>query len=260
MTKLIHIVPSAVLALLLTSSVHAAISFSDNFDSYADTKQLGNGSGQVGPYHTTSTAFVVTSGAGLSSSNAINTTSTSDRRAVRTDISGDLADGAVTVSIFFNPDTSSSGLIELALYVTPTDGGSSRSGVRLNLASGNDNFSNIVNGAGSGFSSLGADLTVDNWYFFELVLTKSGSDVLATGRIFNASAAGVVGSQVGSTYNTTLTAADVATDTSISVGFRPSLDGQTDNFAASQVPEPASLAMLGLAALMVAARRHRGQY
>ncbi len=244
---------AACASLLFAGSSQAVLSWSDDFNSYADGDNLRD---DVAVWNGTAASFVVDDDGGLSGSGAINTPSTSDRRALRNDVSGNLADGAITGRVYLKPDTSDSGLVELSLFTTDV-ASSSRSGLRVTLSTGNDGYLEISNGAGGGSGSLGDNLVVGDWYMFEVVFTKNGGDVDVVAKVFESDANGVVGAQFGNTYTDSLSSSDIATDTEIYAGFRPSFDGQTDNLSFNQVPEPASLALMGLGGLLIVARRRK---
>ena len=86
---------------VISSSLPAAVLFSDNFDSYTNgTADANYTAAYNGPSGTT--AYLVASGMGLSSSKSVQTPGTmTDATMIRKDAAINLASGTVTNSIFF---------------------------------------------------------------------------------------------------------------------------------------------------------------
>jgi hypothetical protein len=225
--------------------------------------------------------YSINSTAGLSGSPAVVPANSGDATALYDLSSFNPTVGTITISSFFKKAAGTAGTQPTLLQL----GLASALDTRFNgyNAAGTltDSFVNVrlrmegVNGvafqaqskagntdlASSSTQGATVNLVTDN--FYQLVTTfdrTSATQFTVAGSLFNSNADGVVGTLITSLAPTLLTNGDVAGDSTLYAGFRglgANGLGAVDNFEVTQVPEPASMAVLGLGAMCAFRRRAR---
>jgi PEP-CTERM motif len=253
-TKL-HRLFIAIASMAMAASSQAQ-SFSENFNGLTAGNNLQATTPQDN-WYASATSFNVEAGTGLNSSNSINTLSANDRTALWDVTSFDLGNKPISASVYFNV-TSTGGSIYLLLSGV-NNSTTNRNGIQVQFGASNLTWGHLVDGAGTTGSTIGA-YTVGNWYYLTATFSQNAGKLDIAGSVFNSTSAGVVGTQVGSSYSAlALTSTSLIGDTTIYGGFRSSFVGKTDDVAFTAIPEPSSFAALaGMATLgFVAARRRR---
>ena len=227
----------------VTSSVHATVLFSDNFDSYANgTADAGYKSNYAGA--SGSPTFVITN-SGLSSSKSFQ--ATGDGTLIRTNVPINLAAGPATIDIFFQRGTAGQAASPQVGLMTNSTGALNTSesvGGRFNNLEALDVRSTVGGAQSSVGTAPGATLTTGNWYFLRSIITSNAAanSLTVVLQLFNSSSAGVVGTGIVTNTQTFNNASVYAAAAKLYAAVR--LSGNTgvtnmDNFSVSQ-PDPAA--------------------
>ena len=184
----------------ISSSLQAAVLFSDNFDSYAngtaDATYKANYS-----FATGGTTFVITNG-GLSGSKSFQ--ATGDGTMIRTNVPINLAGGSATIDVFFQRGTAGqagSPQIGLLTNLTGALNTSDSVGGRFNNLEALDvryTAGGVQNSATAQGPAPTATLITGNWYFLRGIITSNaaaGSFTVVL-QLFNSDSTGVVGTGI----------------------------------------------------------------
>ena len=238
----------------ITSSLRAAVLFSDNFDSYTNgTVDANYTAAYNGPSGTT--ADLVASGTGLSNSKSVQTPgTTTDATLIRKDSAINLASGTVTNSIFFQrvsaqiaaPQIGLMSELTGALNVVNSLGGRLNQFDQLDVRSSEGGVQSSVGTA----VAVGVTLTNGNWYNLRAIITKTATanQLAVVLQLWNSDPNGVVGTLIAANTQTA-TNASVWADTTLYAAVRlnngSSGVSNLDNFSATQVSASPTITLTG---------------
>jgi len=233
----------------------ATVLFSDNFDSYADGK-ADTAYLAAYTFPAAVNAFNIASSTGLGGSKS--TQNTADSTLVRKDVSANLANGAVTVELYLQ--WAGTGTAAPAIGLLTTGAGSFTGpgdiGGRLSDATGNK----LVIRSNNGNALVDTNtltLTVGAWYKLSTTITKTATtnELFVLLALYSSDNAGNIGGLVDS-ISSTVTNSTIWGDSSLFAGIRENTSNvNMDNFSMTQVPEVASVWLLGGAGLLGLRRR-----
>lgn len=237
---------------VISSSLPAAVLFSDNFDSYAngtaDATYKANYS-----FATGGTTFVITNG-GLGGSKSFQ--ATGDGTMIRTNVPINLAAGPATIDVFFQRGTAGqagSPQIGLLTNVTGALNTSDSVGGRFNNLEALDvryTAGGVQNSATAQGPAPTATLFTGNWYFLRGIITSNaaaGSFTVVL-QLFNCDSTGVVGTGIVTNTQTFTDSQVYAGAAKLYAAVR--LSGSTgvtnmDNFSVSQPDQVPTLTLTG---------------
>ena len=241
----------------ITSSLPAAVLFSDNFDSYANGPTDAN---YTAAYNGISggPTCVVTNGTGLGGSKSIQAPGTTDMTLIRKNLAIDLTAGTVTNGIFFQRVSAQTAAPQIglmselsgALNVVNSVGGRLNQFDQLDVRSSEGGVQSSVGTAVAVTNNTLPTLTAGNWYDLQTIITKTGTinQITIVLQLWNSDTNGVVGTLIASNTQTA-TNASVWADTTLYAALRlnsgSSGVSDLDNFSASQATTSPTIALIG---------------
>lgn len=253
------LIPTIALGFATMGGANAA-TIIDDFNSYsgnANTNALWQAR-----YTNTATSIQFDSGTGLKTpgpgaSTALNVTA--DQTFVRKDTGFDLSAGAVTATIFFQfAGATSTSSPQIGFTLIPNGNFTGIGDLSGRLTTGN--LLQLRQNNGTALTAGSAlTLTTGSWYqiSYSLTRTTTANTFSASVSLFNATDAGSVGSQVGSTLSSSIVDAVFYADTDVYFALRENTTiSAMDNLKVTQVPEPSpTLVLLGGVGMLVLLRR-----
>lgn len=248
-------------ALASTSPLHAAVSFVDDFDTYA----TGAPNAAFDAAYNRSAAPTISVSSGLNGSQSLQ--NSADMVLNRKDMAINLStvgEGSVTIDLFFQwVSNSGSARPQIGLLATDTALTFS-SGTELSARVGANQWLEIRSNGAELFSGIAGGalaLTAGNWYDLRATITRTATtnNFDMTVGLYNSSNIGVVGSLVSSLSNASaIVNAAMWGDTQVYSGLRENSSiVNIDRFSVNQVPEPNVAALLGGLGAFALLRRHR---
>ncbi len=246
--------------LAITSPLHAAVSFVDNFDTYA----TGGPNAAFDAAYNRSSAPTISASTGLGGSQSLQ--NGTDMVLNRKDTAINLTtvgENSITLDLFFQ-HVSATGVARPHIGLMPTNSQLTfSSGTELSARIGGNNWLEIRSNGSELFNAGTAtlSLTVGNWYDLRATITRTATtnqfNMLV--ELYNSSNTGVVGTLVSSLSNSTaITNAAMWTDTEVFAALRENSSiVNIDRFSVVQVPEPNAAALLGGLGAFALLRRRR---
>ena len=186
----------------VTSSLRAAVLFSDNFNSYTAGAA---GADFTSVYNLSAGSITISSSAGLGGSQSVQTTTAT---AVRTNVIN-TGSGAITMDLYFQWFGPNSGAARPQIGLVKTTSGVYNGSSDLSARIGGGGTLELrANGAGITSDTVNMDtlLTNNNWYLFRLTIAPTASSGVFSNTIsvYNSDNSGNVGTLVRAITNSAL--------------------------------------------------------